>query len=122
MTTAKAVGRPFVIIPVFLETNLLCLRKSMERLTLQFKRICAGTAIDILLTASAISIALKVLSLNSFLEETLTVYLNDWENRSFKILENLSDDQLDLGTSLFLIDSLLDTIDIKGWVDKNINK
>ncbi len=70
--------------------------------------------------ASAISTVLRSLTLDSFLEETLGLFLNDWKKRSTKILNNISEDNLDLATTLFLIDSFLDPNDIQDWVAKNV--
>lgn len=60
--------------------------------------------------------------MSPIVSERVVAYLNDWEQRTEKILSNISDEQLDLSTALFLIDSLIEPSELKQWAQKVLEK
>lgn len=73
------------------------------------------------ITAGA-SLALRALQLNKFVEETVTEYLQDWNNRANATIKGLPDNELDLATSLFLVDSLIEPKRMKHWAKLVLEK
>ena len=68
--------------------------------------------------ASATTISTRTLELDDIVTERVAAYLKVWRQRTERILLDISDEELDLSTVLFLVDSLIEPSKLKQWGNK----
>ena len=68
--------------------------------------------------ASASTIFMNTFKLDNIVSERVTAYLKDWRQRTERTLLDIPEKELDLSTALFLVDSLINPLELKEWGNK----
>jgi hypothetical protein len=65
--------------------------------------------------AAAITVAVRSLKLSTLTSVMIEDYLKDWKRRTLYVLNTLPDNEMDLATSLFLIEALIEREELTFW-------